>query len=296
MRKYFSYVNWEIVFGDNFSISDQDRAMLRESDGIEAYPMGKIGLLNEDTYMVETPWGMNMFPSIVVKSKNEPDLSAVDIMCNPQLQQEIELQHRKESMFENSNFCTLAYIDMDASCGFAMVSAENTPGIFKLRSDIYEIPAQLKEIVDDKLRPRFWQYWHSGVLSIDSHAKVYRMNIERIEHYVEELFPSKYDPTIIDRKSAQTYVDMVTSHEYKSREDDNKMVQLRKKYEKQCLLLMDSLDLHVLPLSTNICVSPDSAREGKRYEKVQEMKRQGLSIGQIAKKLGLSYSAVSKLW
>lgn len=36
--------------------------------------------------------------------------------------------------------------------------------------------------------------------------------------------------------------------------------------------------------------------QSNRYKKIQELKSQGYSIGQIARKLGISYQAVSKEW
>ena len=46
-------------------------------------------------------------------------------------------------------------------------------------------------------------------------------------------------------------------------------------------------------------VSPEKLEnkpKGAKKEKINELRKQGLSIGQVAKKLGLSYQAVSKEW
>ena len=318
MQKYFSYANWEVVFGSAFSISDEDREKLRQFDGTEAIPIGKTGIFDEKTYMIETPWGIRMYPAIVVKDKDEPDISLADVLRNPHLQKEIAMQNRKETMFEDIRFTTIAYIDMDSVCGFAMVSVGTEPGTFLLQSSLYEIPIQLKEKIDYEIRPKFWQYLSNGILSGTDGAKVYRMNIDRILHYIEELFPDTFNASILDKKNAYNYLDTVGSNEYESDSAFNKMLQQREKYEKQCIRLLESLNLHVI--SPEVIVRETTPRvhdifnstttkkhenylkpavntpKGSKSKKIQALKRQGLTIGQVAQKLGMSYSAVSKWW
>lgn len=315
-KRIFSYKNWELVYGISPFMLEPDKKKVKEKcDGEE------VDYIEErDMVVYSSPWGPRTIYGFCAKKEGEADHTVEEIKKSPTLQRQLVRLIRMDYMMVPYIFKMPAYIkSKDGLCGFAMVSVSQESDhmlcYFSLKTPVSDVSTDISEKMDNGLLDKYFSCYAVGVLETGelSGAKVYLTSVDRLALCIKDL-------TGKDHTKAINYdeLDRFFSH-YDEVSDE-----IEKEYIWYYSLIEDIMreidpgfnlkfswedededgysepqrrEIWEYKSFSNVSPEKEVARpRGSKKDKIRELRAQGLTIGQVAKKLGLSYQVVSKEW
>lgn len=191
-KLFFSYRNWELLYGISPFTIETDRVTMREKcDGQEVN-------YNEesDTFDLSTPWGIiTTRGRFCLKKEGEADHTVEEIMKSPDLVKEMAQLVRKDYMEVPPTSQMLAYIGIeDGKRGFAMVttSKEEDPMLcrFALHSPVSYVSEEARKKMESGLLDKYFSCYPVGLLESTgemANALVYLTSLDRLSLCIKEL-------------------------------------------------------------------------------------------------------------
>ena len=317
-KRVYSYDNHMIALCHSPFILDVDRDALKKYDGKEVIRE----LPERGQVLVNTPWGLNIISILFSRLEDEMSLTFDSFKTNLKAQKDYRIQVNMDiSMDMHVNFVTLSYILSSEYSGFAMVSChgiKNGLPQFFPNSDLFVLPDSMNESMATELQSKYFGWFPSGKIENSETLKVYITSVDRIEKCLTELTGNNKKLRHLDMKPIADYC---LCHN----EVSEKCKRLQNNYLSQCMALLNStsfehiqfphtnqykqvsLNTNTQPLINSDCdlarpvekakeINTILVSKGTKYQKVQELKNKGYSIGQVSQRLGLSYKTVSQLW